>query len=145
MKKYYRAAALVLALVCFVCSFSACSKKGEATSEPVTNAGMYYDRNGEESSSREEVKYYDKDGNVYLFEMVEDYLPDYVNQLTGERLNGFNCYITEDGYLYNDISNKLSLVSGTTDTYSDTDGNTYYDISTVYWDMNGNMFHRAVK
>lgn len=145
MRKFNRVVAFALVLVCFACVFSACSKKGEATTEPSTRQGMYYDRNGEESQSREEVKYYDKDGNVYLYEMVEDYLPDYVNQQTGERLNGFNCYITEDGYLYNDISNRLSLVSGTTDTYSDSDGNLYYDISTVYWDMNGDMFHRAVK
>lgn len=144
MKRLLKIIALVTAFACAFALFSACSSDKEKN-EPVTNAGMYYDRNGEESSSREEVKYYDKDGNVYLFEMVEDYLPDYVNQQTGERLNGFNCYITEDGYLYNDISNKLNLVSGTTDTYSDSDSNTYYDISTVYWDMNGNMFHRAVK
>lgn len=144
MKKLNKILAVALMLACFCTVLSACSS-GDTKIEPVTNEGMYYDRNGEESSSREEVKYYDKDGNIYLFEMVEDYLPDYVNQQTGERLNGFNCYITEDGYLYNDISNRLSLVSGTTDTYSDSDGNLYYDISTIYWDMQGNMFHRAVK
>lgn len=144
MKKFIKIIALVMMLVCFCTALSACSS-GKTKIEPVTNEGMYYDRNGEESSSRQEVKYYDKDGNVYLYEMVEDYLPDYVNQQTGERLNGFNCYITEDGYLYNDISNRLNLVSGTTDTYSDSDGNLYYDISTVYWDMQGNMFHKSVK
>ena len=102
MKRLMKIIAVVTAFACVFTLLSACSS-GKEKNEPVTNAGMYYDRNGEESSSREEVKYYDKDGNVYLFEMVEDYLPDYVNQQTGERLNGFNCYITEDGYLYNDI------------------------------------------
>ena len=146
MKKYCKIFALIMALVILCSVFASCSKREEKqNNEPNTKQGMYYDRNGEEANSRQEVKYYDKDGNVFMLEIVEDYMPDYVNQQTGERYNGFECYITEDGYFFFDSNDKLKLVSGTTDTYSDSDGNKYYDISTVYWDNEGIMFHKAVK
>lgn len=143
MRKYNRIIAFALVLICIASAFSACSKKNEA--EPSTEQGMYYDRNGVEAKSREEILYYDKDGNVFMLEIVEDYMPDYVNQQTGERYNGFECYITEDGYFYHDAADELKLVSGTTDTYKNPDGKQFFDISTVYWDMNGNMFRKSVK
>ena len=66
MKRLLKIIALVTAFACVFALFSACSS-GKEKNEPVTNAGMYYDRNGEESSSREEVKYYDKDGKFISY------------------------------------------------------------------------------
>ena len=92
--------------------------------------------------SKESVNYYDRDGNVYHYMMVEDYLPDYVNEKTGEHINGFECYIDENGFFCHISDSKvLSRVENSVDTYEDESGNKYYDISTVSWDENGNMIH----
>ncbi len=142
MKKITRIAILLLCLV-IVFAFSSCKK---SNAQPNSNDGekssiIYYDKNGVPYTELEQVKYYDKDGNVYLLSVGEDYMPDYINQSTGEHLNGFDCYIDEDGYFVYDSSASFKLVSGTIDTYTDTDGNTYYQIATVKWNSSGEMLH----
>ena len=142
-----KTATLLLAILALMSVFSACSKSVDTQTETTkaqTTASQeqYYDAKGNVYSSSLDVLFYDKDGNSYKLEVVEDYMPDYVNQSTGERLNGFQCYITEQGCLYFDEDNKLSLKDGSMSIYYDDSKNVYYDISTVSWDKNGNLIHQ---
>jgi hypothetical protein len=142
-----KTATLLLAILALMSVFSACSKSADTQTETTkaqTTASQeqYYDAKGNVYSSSLDVLFYDKDGNSYKLEVVEDYMPDYVNQSTGERLNGFQCYITEQGCLYFDEDNKLSLKDGSMSIYYDDSKNVYYDISTVSWDKNGNLIHQ---
>ena len=96
--------ALLLVILTLLSVFSACSKSADTkdgTSKAQTTAsqGKYYDAKGNSYSSTLDVLFYDNDGNAYKLETAEDYMPDYVNQSTGERLNGLQCYVTEQGYL----------------------------------------------
>lgn len=142
-----KTAAFLLAILTLLSVFSACSKSADAkgnTAKKQTTASQeqYYDAKGNTYSSSLDVLFYDKDGNSYKLETAEDYMPDYVNQSTGERLNGFQCYVTEQGYLYYDEDNKLSLKDGSMSIYYDDSKNIYYDISTVSWDKDGNLTHQ---
>lgn len=142
-----KTAAFLLAILTLLSVFSACSKSADSkgnTAKRQTTASQeqYYDAKGNTYSSSLDVLFYDKDGNSYKLETAEDYMPDYVNQSTGERLNGFQCYVTEQGYLYYDEDNKLSLKDGSMSIYYDDSKNIYYDISTVSWDKYGNLTHQ---
>ncbi len=142
-----KTATLLLAIMVLMSVFSACSKSANTQAETTkaqTTASQeqYYDAKGNAYSSSLDVLFYDKDGNAYKLEVVEDYMPDYVNQSTGEHLNGFQCYITEQGCLYFDEDNKLSLKDGSMSIYYDDSKNIYYDISTVSWDKDGNLVHQ---
>lgn len=139
--------ALLLVILTLLSVFSACSKSADTkdgTSKVQTTASQekYYDAKGNSYSSTLDVLFYDKDGNAYKLETAEDYMPDYVNQSTGERLNGLQCYVTEQGYLYYDKDNKLSLKNGSMSIYYDDSKNVYYDISTVSWDKDGTLIHQ---
>lgn len=139
--------ALLLMILTLLFVFSACSKSADTkdgTSKAQTTASQekYYDAKGNSYSSTLDVLFYDKDGNAYKLEMAEDYMPDYVNQSTGKRLNGLQCYVTEQGYLYYDEDNKLSLKDGSMSIYYDDSKNVYYDISTVSWDKDGTLIHQ---
>lgn len=136
MKKYI---AIVLSLV-IALSFGACAK-GEKTNEETTVASSFYDRDGIEYTNEEDVLFYDAEGNVYNKVMDEDYLPNFVNVETGESYFGMLCYISEDGYLYYDEDNSLDRIKGSLNTYQDSTGKKYYDISTVHWDDLGNLTH----
>lgn len=147
MKKAVSIFSLIIVFAMALLSFVSCSKAADenesktTTSPQTTASSVYYDRNGASYDSKESVKYYDKSGNVYYYMMVEDYLPDYVEEKSGEHINGFECYIDENGYFCHIADNSLSRVENTVDTYEDAQGNKYYDISTVSWDENGNMLH----
>lgn len=152
MKRLVNIFTLMFVVSAFVLLFSACTNSGamdntetvQSTSETTTatSNAVYYDKNGTAYDSEESVNYYDRDGNIYHYMMVEDYLPDYVNEKTGEHINGFECYIDENGFFCHISDNKvLSRVENSVDTYEDENGNKYYDISTVSWDENGNMIH----
>lgn len=152
MKRLVNIFTLMFVVSALVLLFSACTNSGardntetvQSTAETTTSSSnaVYYDKNGTAYDSEENVNYYDRDGNVYHYMMVEDYLPDYVNEKTGEHINGFECYIDENGFFCHISDNKvLSRVENSVDTYEDESGNKYYDISTVSWDENGNMIH----
>lgn len=147
MKKAVSIFSLSVVFVMVLMSLVSCSKAADenesktTTSPQTTASSVYYDKNGAAYDSKEGVKYYDKSGNVYHYMMVEDYLPDYVEEKSGEHINGFECYIDENGYFCHIADNSLSRVENTVDTYEDAQGNKYYDISTVSWDENGNMLH----
>ena len=88
--------ALLLVILALSSLFSACSKSADvkdSTSKTQTTASQekYYDAKGNSYSSTLDVLFYDKDGNTYKLETAEDYMPDYVNQSTGERLTGLQC------------------------------------------------------
>lgn len=144
MKKSVSVLMLVVMLIAVFCS---CSKDADAknqTTEPQAAASQtqYYDSKGNAYSSSLDVLFYDKDGNAYKLVTTDDLLPDYVNQSTGERLNGFQCYVTEQGFLYYDENSELSLKDGSVSIYYDKNQNVYYDISTVTWDKDGNLHHK---
>ncbi len=150
MKKTVNILALLTLALLLCFSLASCAKdnaqdesttSGLQSSEAQKSETVYYDRNGEPYDTEEAVKYYDKNGNVYHYTMVEDYLPDYVDEKTGEHINGFECYIDEDGYFCHIADKSVKLVKNSVDTYEDSDGKKYYDISTVSWDSDGNMIH----
>lgn len=132
--------ALTLAIVLLTAVFCGCKKS--STNEQTEK--LYYDLRGNSYNQKLDIKFYDKNGNIYHLEMDEDYLPSYACDATGEVLNGFQCYITSEGYLFYDENNALARKEGTTDTYLDQDGNEYYDISTIYWSSNGELCHGLV-
>ena len=136
---------ILLAVIALASVFSACSKTEQPPKEqPSTTETQeqFYDAKGNAYSSKFDVLFYDEQGTAYKLEMTEDYLPDYVNQSTGERLNGLQCYVTEQGCLYYDKDNKLSLKDGSMSIYYDDSKNVYYDISTVSWDKDGTLIHQ---
>lgn len=141
---------LLLSLVAVLCACVVLCSCSKAQSNNPTNANgettypqtssVLYDRNGTEYAEKSQVNYYDADGNIYHFTMdQETYLPSFVDAKTGEKYDAFFCYISEDGYLVMDFDHKIDLNEGSTDTYHDDEGNTYYDISTVEWDKDGNL------
>ncbi len=142
-----RIALLMISVILVASVFVSCTGSKEPVS-PTNESGettypqsseVLYDRNGDSYSEKSKVKYFDKAGNVYYFKMdQETYLPSFVNE-KGESIDGFFCYISEDGYLVHDTEHKIKLNDGSADTYSDEKGNTYYDISTVEWDKDGNL------
>ena len=107
MKRLVNIFTLIFVVSVLVFSFSACSKATDntetvqSTAKTTTSASnaVYYDKNGTACDSKESVNYYDRHGNVYHYMMVEDYLPDYVNEKTGEHINGFECYRRERIFL----------------------------------------------
>lgn len=136
---------ILLAVLALASVFSACSKTEQPQKEqPSTTEAQeqFYDAKGNAYSSKFDVLFYDEQGTAYKLEMTEDYLPDYVNQTTGEKLNGFQCYVTEQGNFYFDKDNKLSLKKDTMSIYYDSSKNVYYDISTVSWEKDGTMKHK---
>lgn len=136
MKKYIAIAlSIIIAL-----SFGACAKNSNQN-KTASKASVFYDRNGQKYSKEEDVKYYDASGNVYHKTMVEDFMPEFVNDKTGESYSGFMCYISEDGYLFYDPDNTLKRVKGSLNTYTDSSGKEYYDMSTITWDSSGNLTH----
>ena len=145
MKKTVNILALLTLALLLCFSLASCAKDNtqdeSTTAQTQKTETVYYDRNGELYDTEEAVKYYDKNGNVYHYTMVEDYLPDYVDEKTGEHINGFECYIDEDGYFCHIADKSVKLVKNSVDTYEDSDGKKYYDISTVSWDSDGNMIH----
>lgn len=139
MKKITKITALLLCIV-IAFAFTSC-KKADEPSDNKNGDTVYYDKNAVAYDKMEDVKYYDKDGNVYLLSIGEDYMPDYISQSTGEKYNGFDCYIDEDGYFVYDNNSSFKLKNGTVSVYNDSQGNTYYQIASVKWDSNGNMLY----
>ena len=135
LKKIISVALSVLSVVVLLCSCTNADSDAQTTEK--TSQNVFYDAKGNSYDNRLDVLFYDEQGNTYRLEVVEDYMPDYVNIETGERFNGFQCYITEQGYLYYDKDDKLSLKDGSMSIYTDADGNEYFDISTVTWSSDG--------
>lgn len=140
--------ALLLAVISASLLMTSCSGKAEQVSPTNSkgettypqSASVLYDRNGDSYPEKSKVKYFDRDGNVYYFNMdQQSYLPTFINEKTGESIDAFFCYISEDGYLVFDKENKISRDKDTTDTYRDEEGNIYYDAFTVEWDKDGNL------
>lgn len=134
MKNIIKYISIILAIFTVALAFSSCSK-----AEQEQTADSYYDKMGNLYEQQFDVKYYDKDGNSYHFEMDEDYFPNIINDSTGEVYNGLECYITADGYFFYDSENSLKRKKDSASTYVDLQNNEYYDISTVTWDVNGNL------
>ena len=78
---------ILLAVIALASVFSACSKTEQPSTTDVQE--QFFDAKGNAYSSKFDVLFYDEQGTAYKLEMTEDYLPDYVNQTTGEKLNGF--------------------------------------------------------
>ena len=96
LKKIISVALSVLSVVVLLCSCTNADSDAQTTEK--TSQNVFYDAKGNAYDNRLDVLFYDEQGNTYRLEVVEDYMPDYVNTETGERLNGFQCYITEQGY-----------------------------------------------
>lgn len=137
MKKITKITSLLLCVV-IAFAFTSC-KKADEPSDNKNSDTVYYDKNAVAYDNMEDVKFYDKNGDVYLLSIGEDYMPDYINQSTGEKYNGFDCYVDEDGYFVYDSTASFKLKSGTMSTYNDANGNTYYQIASVEWDSSGKM------
>lgn len=140
LKKIISIALSVLSVVVLLCACTNADSDNKTTEQASQN--VFYDAKGNAYDNRLDVLFYDEQGNTYRLEVVEDYMPDYVNVETGERLNGFQCYVTEQGYLYYDNDDKLSLKDGSMSIYTDANGNEYYDISTATWNSDGTLNHK---
>jgi hypothetical protein len=99
----------------------------------------YYDMKSNQYDDYYDVIYYDIDLNEYKYDVDEDTYDGYfVNQSTNEKLLADKCYIDEQGYLFYDENDEL-VASDDYTTFTDSQGNTYYFATDVYWNSSGDM------
>jgi hypothetical protein len=141
MKKYIL---ICLTLVLIACSFVGCKTENTMFSDPTTtssseqsdNETVYYDKKGNEYSSKYEVVYYDRHSNEYVYQKDGDDV--YFLSSDGEKLDYQKCFVDTHGTFYYDENDKLTL----SDNYmsaTDDDGDIYYPASSVEWSKDGEL------
>lgn len=98
----------------------------------------YYDKNGNEYEYQSDVQYRDADNNIYTYDFDKtgfDYL--YINN-TDKRLAAYLCYLDKDGYVIYD--GDMSITVKDENSCSDTDGTVYYPVKYSYFNKDGSIF-----
>lgn len=97
---------------------------------------VYYDMKGNAYKTGEEVPFYDKDGNAFIYEETEDFDSYLVNGET--KYDYYYCYVTPQGYLIYDNDESFEM-NDDYETYSDDNGNLCYSATDISWDAHGNL------
>ena len=144
---------LIIAIVAFVSNIaSGIAMRSSDESQGFLSAILeeeFYDRNGVQYDSGEDVLIYDKIGNEYYYAEADYDINNYAYfDKEGNEFDLDYCYISRDGYFYYD-ENDLLEDTGEWYYYDkhfyDTDGNEYAHIDDyVFWDKNGNIVIRYI-
>lgn len=119
---------------------------------PSGDGELNYDRYGNSYSYSTDVPLYDKNGEVYSFELSplneqNAKVTSYYVSSDGEiRLDAMNCYVDEQGYLYFDREgcesegeNSSLTFNEESGKYVDKEGNVYLFALSAAWDENGSL------
>ena len=98
----------------------------------------YYDREGNAYDKAEDVKFFDKDGNVYQFITNADLSTYFLDTQTEEKLESKKCFVDKDGYFVYDEKGEITF-DGDMFTATDKDGNKYCPASLAVWNKNGEL------
>lgn len=102
----------------------------------------FYDMKGNPYDSKEDILYYDRDGNTYKLDGFE-FDGDLVCVETGDRLNCVFCYVDGEGYLYYDKDNKLKY-NEEYDYYYDGSSKVYYPATLAEWNSRGRLLNNEI-
>lgn len=101
---------------------------------------VYYDMKGNAYKTGEEVPFYDKDGNAFIYKETEEFDCYLVNGET--KYDYYYCYVTPEGYLIYDKNDSFEIVDENFDgatKYNDNSGNPCYSATDISWDADGNL------
>lgn len=103
-----------------------------------------YDVHGNRYDDIYDVPLYDREGNIYTYEVkLSLYINDYIDQ-NGNRFDGDYCYLDSEGYFVYNETDFTPCEECLCDYYYDKQGNKYYGLwgGAIYWDEDGNFFEK---
>lgn len=109
----------------------------ETDIESIIGNLTYYDRNGKGYKDLTEVPFYDRDGNIYLYQKDKDYNQYFIKKGSDKKLEFKKSFVDSDGYFVYDDKGEIKMENIVVGV--DKDGNKYIPASLAIWNEKGEL------